>query len=220
MRIFLFLVLMIGVASSNLNAQAPVPTSAAASVPIFISDFELVSVPPPPNYSPPASTPKKQKSDFPVVYDDSEPPSAQARLLMDFFATTLMQTLQTKGYTAARSQGPNAPNGAKLRGVFAEPDVKNRIRRAILGGASTNPRFYLYVGIFNLARQDQPLYQLAADQPAVPQWGPVITLNNYIPLAKYEMDKNPTEDEVRRICAQIAANLTMLLNSNPNAFTQ
>ena len=82
------------------------------------------------------------------------------------------------------------------------------------------PKFFLYVGIFNLARPDQPLYQLAAEQPGGSQFGPVITLNNYIPLAKYELDKNPTEEDVRKICAQIAASLTALLGANPNAFSQ
>jgi hypothetical protein len=103
--------------------------------------------------------------------------------------------------------------------VFAEPDAENRIRRALLGGSSANPKFLLYVGIFNLARPDQPLYQLAPEQPSGTQFGPVITLNNYIPLAKYELDKNPTEEDVRKICAQIAASLTPLLAANPNAFS-
>ena len=52
------------------------------------------------------------------------------------------------------------------------------------------------------------------------QFGPVITLNNYIPLAKYELDKNPTDEDVRKICAQIAASLTAILAANPNAFSQ
>jgi hypothetical protein len=60
---------------------------------------------------------------------------------------------------------------------------------------------------------------LAPEQPGGNQLGPVITLNSYIPLAKYELDKNPTEEDVRKICAQIAASLKGLLASNPNAFS-
>ena len=107
-----------------------------------------------------------------------------------------------------------------LRGVFAETDARNRIRRSLWGGTSSNPRFLLYVGIFNLARPDQPLYQLATEQPPNNQYGPIITLNAYIPLAKYELDKNASEEDVRKICAQIAASLTALLAANPNAFSQ
>jgi len=139
---------------------------------------------------------------------------------MDFFAATVVETLQKSGYTARRARGATMPKGALLRGVFAEADEKNRIRRTLLGGTSINPKFFLYVGIFNLSRPDQPLYQLAAEQPGGSQFGPVITLNNYIPLAKYELDKNPTEEDVRKICSQIAASLTALLAANVNAFSQ
>jgi hypothetical protein len=39
-------------------------------------------------------------------------------------------------------------------------------------------------------------------------------------MAKYELDKNPTEEDVRKICAQIAASLAALLAANPSAFSQ
>ena len=52
------------------------------------------------------------------------------------------------------------------------------------------------------------------------QFGPVITLNNYIPLAKYELDKNPSDEDVRKICTQIAASLKAILAANPSAFAQ
>lgn len=194
---------------------------AAKSVPILVSDFELFSVPPPPNLPRmPAAQPNQQKPNLPPPSDGAEIPSLQARRLMDFFATTMVETLQKNGYTARQARGATLPKGALLRGVFAEPDEKNRIRRTLLGGTSVNARFFLYVGIFNLARPDQPLYQLAAEQPGGNQFGPVITLNNYIPLAKYELDKNPTEEDVRKICAQIAASLTAVLSANGNAFAQ
>lgn len=201
------------------------PQSADGStkpVPVLVSDFELFSVAPPPNSpKPPAvaaqnSQTKKTLSSS----DEGELPSVQARRLMDFFAATLVETLQKSGYTARRASGAALPKGALLRGVFAEPDEKNRIRRTLLGGTSVNPKFFLYVGIFNLARPDQPLYQLAVEQPGGSQFGPVITLNNYIPLAKYELDKNPTEEDVRKVCVQIAASLTALLAANANAFAQ
>jgi len=76
------------------------------------------------------------------------------------------------------------------------------------------------VGIFNLARQEQALYQLAPTQSPNDRYGPVITLNTYIPLAKYELDKNPSEEEVKKICDQIVASLVSLLEKNANAFAQ
>jgi hypothetical protein len=38
-------------------------------------------------------------------------------------------------------------------------------------------------------------------------------------MEKYGVSKSPTEDEVRKICAQIVANLTALLSANSAAFS-
>ena len=217
--LLLVLFFLVIVHAQPASARPQSADSSTKPVPILISDFELFSVPPPPK-SPSTPALKRQKTKTPLPYQDVEPPSVQAQRLMDFFAATLVETLQNGGYNVRRMRGQNPPQGALLRGVFAEPDAENRIRRALLGGTSVNSKFLLYVGIFNLARPDQPLYQLAAEQPGGGQFGPVIMLNNYIPLAKYELDKNPTEEDVRKICAQIAASLTALLAANPNAFSQ
>ena len=200
------------------------PIATPPATPITNSSATPITTPPvtsltTPATAPPAS-PSKQKSPLPLFSGDTDLPSIQARRLVDFFATTLVEILQKSGYSARRTKGQNPTSGALLRGVFAEPDQMNRIRRTLLGGTSANSKFLLYVGIFNLARPDQPLYQLAPEQPSGAQFGPVIALNNYIPLAKYELDKNPTEEDVRKICAQIAASLTALLAANANAFSE
>ena len=205
-----------------LPALAQDPPS--SPIPVLVSDFELsssaTSAPPSPNSSDPAKKPPPKDAP-PAVFELSDIPSIQARRLMDFFAVTLIQSLQKAGYASDRQQGSQvSTNGVLLRGVFAEADAQNRIRRAILGGGAPGAKMLLYVGTFNLARPDQPLYQPAVEQNADPRYGPIITVNNYIPLAKFELSKNPTEDEVRKICTQIAQNLTSLLNTNPSAFAK
>jgi hypothetical protein len=223
-RILLTLVFMAIVALQSADAGPQTAPASVTAVPVFVSDFELYSVPPPPNSpKPQAAAPQNQQTPKTrPVSGDPELPAVQARRLMDFFATTLVDTLHKSGYTALRARAATLRKGALLRGVFAEPDEKNRICRALLGGTSANPKLLLYVGIFNLARPDQPLYQLAPEQEqsAGSQFGPVITLNNYIPLAKYELDKNPSEEDIRKICAQIAASLTALLAANAAAFSE
>ena len=201
-------------------SQGKPSDTSVLSVPVYVSDFELNSVPVTPKPKTPPSAALKAKPSAPLVYEDTDQPSAQARRLTDFFAMTLVQALSKKGFSATRLTSSGPQSGAQIRGVFAEPDTLNRIRRALLGSGAPNARFLLYVGIFNLGRQAQPLYLPAAIQQASNDYGPIITLNNYIPLAKYEVDKNPTEDDVQKICNQIAANLATLLASNPNAFTQ
>ncbi len=107
-----------------------------------------------------------------------------------------------------------------LEGVFAEPDKKNRIRRALLGSGSPGTKLTLYVGAFDQKSVSQPLYIEAPVQEADSTYGPVITLNAYIPMAKYEIEKDITEQNVRSICAQIAADLTALLRRNPAALAR
>ncbi|HET7108009.1 MAG TPA: DUF4410 domain-containing protein [Candidatus Acidoferrum sp.] len=212
LRIALLLLLAIVFqAAANLEpekASAQSSDGPTVSVPVLVSDFELFSIPPP------ADSPISSAS------EDASLPSVQARRLMDSFAATLVETLKKSGFAVRRAKGASQSKGALLRGVFAEPDEKNRIRRTLLGGTSANPKFFLYVGIFNLARPDQSLYQLAQEQPGGNQFGPVITLSSYIPLAKYELSKNPSDEDVRRVCGQIAASLKALLAANPNAFAQ
>ena len=203
------------------SAQSKTSDAAPQSVPVYITDFELFSVPLAPKTK--TVSPvivEKPKSEAPLVYQDVDQPSAQARRLIDFFAMTLLQTLTKRAFNATRAAGQAPASGVQIRGVFAEPDAMNRIRRALLGSGAPNTHFLLYVGIFNLGKQEQPLYVPAPVQQASNEYGPVITLNTYVPLAKYEVDKNPTEEDVQKICNQIAASLTTLLANNSNAFSQ
>lgn len=207
---------------SSLTAHAQ--ETATPSVPVLISDFELFSsatTPPPDPNATDTSRKPPPKDAPPAVFELSDVPSIQARRLMDFFALTLVQSFQKAGYNAARQQANSvSSSGVLLRGVFAEADARNRIRRAMLGGGAPGAKLLLYVGTYNLAKPDQPLYQLAVMQNTDVRYGPIITLNNYIPLVRFEMSKNPTEDEVRKICSQIVQNLTTLLKSNPAAFSR
>lgn len=214
--------------STNRAAKAAADPQAdpsdAKKAPIFISDFELAAAPPPPAHpthrtsqQKPVSAPSNRPAD--AVYSDTDPASVQARHVVDAFANTLLELFQKNGYNAKRlPEGASLPSGGVLlRGVFAEPDAKNRIRRAILGAGSTGPDFLLYVASFNLARQDQPLYLAASEQAPDPHYGPVISLNAYIPMVKYDLPKDPAAQDVQKICEQIVKQLTQLLVSNPNA---
>jgi hypothetical protein len=200
------------------------------SVPVFVSDFELFAVGgaarPRRSGSPaPTKKPAATSNDAPPpVLEETEAPAEQARQLVDLFSDTLLESLQKAGYRAVRRAASGGTSGAgkgvALRGVFAEPDDLNRIRRAILGSRAPGGKFLLYVGSFNLSRPDQPLYLLAPVQSADSRYGPVITPNAYVPMVKYEVPKNPTEEDVRKVCDDMVRNLTALLSANPAAFAQ
>ncbi len=218
--------------SANRTPGQPQDVS-PTSVPIFVSDFELFAVggvaPPrrpssPPQIKKPAATSGTKDAQSPLL-EDSDTPGEQARQLMDLFSATLVESLQKAGFKAAvrraASGGTSGTGkGVALRGVFAEPDDLNRIRRALFGSRAPGAKFLLYVGSFNLSRPDQPLYQLASVQTADSRYGPIITPNAYVPLVKYEIAKNPTEEDVRKVCDDIVRNLTALLSANPAAFAQ
>ena len=216
--------------SANRAPRQP-QDSSPTSVPVFVSDFELFAVggtARPRRSGAPA--PKKptatssSKDAPPPVLEETEAPAEQARQLMDLFSDTLLESLQKAGYRAVRRAASGGSSGAgkgvALRGVFAEPDDLNRIRRAILGSRAPGGKFLLYVGSFNLSRPDQPLYLLAPVQSADSRYGPVITPNAYVPMVKYEVPKNPTEEDVRKVCDDMVRNLTALLSANPAAFAQ
>ncbi len=203
--------------------QQSAQDSSASSVPIYISDFELFSsaTAPPNSGDSDLSKQSGEKGTPPPVFNATDAPSTQARRLMDYFADALLDNLKKSGYTAARRRGNAQPDkGILISGVFAEPDAKNRIRRAMLGGGAPGTTMLLYVGTFNLARPSEPLYLPAAEQNPDSRYGPIISLNNYIPMARFELSKNPTEKEVQEISVQIVHNLSNLLQANPAALAE
>lgn len=207
----------------ELGAQTPAGVQGDASdtknVPIYLSDFELSSVREERgSRNAPVANPGKDTGE--LVYAETDPAPVKARRMIDAFANTLLKQFDKNGYTASRVSGSPPAKGVLLRGVFAEPDKMNRIRRAILGAGAPGPTFTLYVGAFNLARPAQPLYQQAPVQARDARYGPVITLNAYVPMVKFEVPKNPSAEDVQKVCREIVSELATLLVTNPNAISK
>jgi hypothetical protein len=78
----------------------------------------------------------------------------------------------------------------------------------------------LYVGVNNLAKDEQPLYEIASPPSPDARYGPVITVTSYAPAARFELAKEPTDDELKKIANQIAADLDSLLTANPLLATE
>lgn len=166
------------------------------------------------------------------VWQETDLPQTRASKLVDFMSMSLLRALERAGYTARRSKdGESRPSrGVLLRGVFAETDGQNHIRLALLGSGLPAREFLLYWGVQNLASADQPLYQI--ENPNLPglqppegktpdsRYGPVITVTSYAPVAKFAMDKDPSEEQVQKIASDIVASLTALLSANPAAVAE
>ena len=134
----------------------------------------------------------------------------------------LIKALTEAGYRPHRLQvGSSLPNlGLRIRGVFAETDEKNRARRLLVGGEPVSPNMLLFVGVNNLARPEQPLYELANPPAPDPRHGPVITVTSYAPASRFELSRDPSEEELQKIARRIVADLTALLNANSLSFRQ
>jgi hypothetical protein len=192
----------LGIASAG---QFDPPTRGVA---VYVKDFELSIAP--------ATTPDPPNS----AYGDKRPDlELRSRQVQDYFAKTLVEMLRKQGYSSSRSQTLPA-NGILLEGVFAEADQKNRIRPALLGSSSRALKLTLYVGAFDQKNMNEPLYRAAPVQEPDPNYGPVITLNAYIPMARYEIAKDPGEEDMRKICGQIAADVAALVQRNPAVIAQ
>ena len=145
-------------------------------------------------------------------------PRVQAAKLVDLTSTTLVKVLEQQGYIVKRLRGAGArpDSGVIIRGVFAQLDENSALRRVVIGGAVTDPRVFLFVGIGNLAKPDQTLYMVVAPAPA-DNVGPAISLSVYAPIGRYELERDPSEELLKKTATNIAADLTRLLNANPLA---
>jgi len=144
-------------------------------------------------------------------------PAEQANTLVNTMAEKLVSALEEAGYKVQRLRAgdPLPAAGIRLRGVFAEADDQNRVRRLLIGSDATAAKMLLYVGVNNLAQPEQPLYELANPPANESGHGPLITITSYAPAARFEMSKSPMDEDFKKITSQIVADLNGLLNANP-----
>jgi hypothetical protein len=208
------------------SAQQTAPPQTVAPAPdkskiVYVSDFELdavnadgkleKSVPAIPPSAAPQFDPKREQG-----------PVEQAGRLVDFMSTALVKELEKAGYTAHRLRpGETRPSdGIRISGIFGEPDEQNRLRRAVIGTITGDGKMSLFVGIGNLARPDQALYEGADPTSSENKAGTIITVSAYAPVAKFEIEKNTTEKAVKDTAEGIVADLSALLTANVVALTQ
>jgi hypothetical protein len=232
MRMFLLapLVLLLVSSPGATSAQQEEPKPAAApaqpqvadastdkSKVVYVSDFELDVLHGKEDKTPASVAAPAAPSDA----KKEEGPAEQASRLVDLMSSTLVKELEQAGYTAHRLRpGEAKPSeGVAIRGVFAEPDEQNRLRRVVIGASSGAGKMALFVGVSNLSRPEQPLYAVADPTSSESTPGAVITVSAYAPVAKFEMPKFVTEKAVKDTASAIAADLTVLLNANIAAIT-
>ena len=144
-----------------------------------------------------------------VVKDD---PAARARHIVDTMAESLVQRLNAEGLRAARLRNAdgNLPReGWLVQGIFTEVDEGNRIKRAGIGFAKGATSMDLQVGISDLASSDPRaafvVFGTVREPGKIP--GAVVTMNPYVAAAKFVLQKNATERDIKRTAEQIAGQI-------------
>lgn len=212
-------------------AQSP---ASAVKPTIYVADFELDVAPPNRANQAPGNTPASLVSIPPSVTDArAQQPGTKpltpeqekrkhANELVNWMSATLMAELRKAGYSANRFDAGDGPpsSGVVIRGIFAEIDNENHWRRALIRGADDSGKMQAVVSVANLARPEQAMYEIAPLPGNEAKPGAVITLSPYVPLTKYELDKQADQAAFQVVASQIVRDLTALLTANPAAWTQ
>jgi hypothetical protein len=204
--------------SPTFSSQAATSTSAPPKkVPVYVNNFELDVLPATPGQKLAAAA----AGDASQLGAKTEPPdpAQQASRLVDLMATKLVAALENAGHPAQRlrPEDERPSNGVQIRGIFAEIDNENHWRRAVIRTGTDTGRMEAMVAVANLARPDQALYEIAHLPGNENKPGAVITLSPYVPLQKYDVDKDAGEDLFARVASRMVADLSDLLNRNPGA---
>jgi Domain of unknown function (DUF4410) len=194
----------------------PSPESRAASTPRTASPNRSSNAPGPRN-TPSGASPNKPAARPTADSQNDDNPTERANELVNAVAENIVSALEKAGYKAQRLRAdePLPVKGLRIRGVFAEADEKNRARRLLVGSGSGTSRMILYVGVNNLGKAEQPLYEIANPPSNESGYGPVITVTSYTPAVRFDLPKEPAVEEIKKVATQIAADLSALLNANP-----
>ena len=204
-----------GLEFAKANGAEKERQTATSKPTVYVSDFEI-DVLPSQSTSRAAAAPQTGGE----AQDDD--PRKQASRLVELMATKLIAALRKAGYTAVRMQpGAARPDsGVRIRGLFAEIDNENHWRRAVIRTAGDSGKMQVLVSVANLAKPDQALYEITNLPGNENKPGAVITLSPYVPLTKFDLNKDANEEVFKGIAPRIVSDLTTLLNANPSAMSQ
>ena len=127
-------------------------------------------------------------------------------------ADTLVKDLIKGGFTSARL-APGAPlpaQGWLVRGVFAEVQEGNRLRRAVIGFGVGKTDLQVVTVIDDLAQgTPKSFYELATEARSgqTPGAGPTLAFGPYGAAARFVMAGQDLDQNVRQTASQIATHV-------------
>jgi hypothetical protein len=189
------------------------PTTTAEVV--YVTDFELDAgnIKAEPRVLPaPPVPPGPLGRVLPKPPGGTKEPAVRARELVDLMAASLVKELTKAGLTARRLAAgePRPARGWLVRGVFAQVDEGDRMRRAVIGFGAGKTQLQVAVAVDQLAAgAPKPFYEIdmRADSGKMPGAGPMIVFAPAVAGARVAISGDDLERSVKQAAAKIAADV-------------
>jgi hypothetical protein len=132
----------------------------------------------------------------------------------------MVEKFAGKGVEARRvvTTVPLPGEGWLIRGIFTEIDSGNRIKRATIGFGSGATKMEVYVTVSDLSKNaDAPFLVFGTEKDPGKMPGAVVTMNPYVAAAKFVMEKNASEKDVKKTAAQIVDEIVKYMKQGGEA---
>jgi hypothetical protein len=173
---------------------------------IYVTDFELDSAAAPADASsaPPAGVSAKANAS-----------TAQAQHIVRLMSDNLLRDFAKAGYTTKllRPSDPRPDDGFLIAGVFTRVGADNRLRRAVLGSGQGAETLQLYVAAKDLAHFTAPLYTADPADTDGTRSGAVIEISQNADAAKFSMEADVTDKDIKQTAQRISAELVKRINA-------
>lgn len=143
-------------------------------------------------------------------------PEQHARQLVTLMAESLVEELTALGFFARRLPPESGVplDGWFVSGVFTEVDEGKRLRRATIGFGSGSSEMEVQVMVSDQARNpSEPFLVIGTIKDPKKMPGAIITKNPYVAAAKFVVDKNPSDKDVKKAARAIAAEIRRFSDS-------
>ncbi len=145
-----------------------------------------------------------------VLFGADEDPNTSPAGLVNYMAECIVKDLKNKEFSSQRLVlgQPLPSDGWLVRGVFAQVDKGNRLRRAIIGFGVGKTDLQVVAAVDNLADgPPKPLYQVQTDATSGkgPGAAPFIVLSPASVAVNFVMAGNDIKRNAKQTAAKIAA---------------
>jgi hypothetical protein len=159
-----------------------------------------------------------------LIHFGESDPAKKLEELSDLLAKSLVEDLNKKHLPAQRllADAPQPTNGWLVKGAFLEVAEGNRMQKAVVGFGAGDSDAHLYVGVNDLARpigkQDLLDFDVNSAGNKAPGGGvgTIVTHTPYGMAAKFVLERNASESDIKRAAQRIADELEKLAKARAN----